>query len=90
MAATPPPMPDHGPKHVTSPQGAQRHLDLNAARAATAQGGTMSDMDADDGVPTGGYSTNEWGFGGANNGVNANVKPASISSLIRPGGGNTP
>ncbi|HEX3781702.1 MAG TPA: hypothetical protein VHX38_18725 [Pseudonocardiaceae bacterium] len=79
-----------GRKNVRSQHGTTRNLDLNAARAATRAGGTMSDMDADDGVPTGGYTTNDTGLGGASNGVNAASQPASITSLIRPGGGNTP
>jgi hypothetical protein len=90
VSATPAPLPDHGPKHVPTPQGNQKHLDMNAARAATAAGGTMYDQDADDGVPTGGWSTNDTGFGGSSNGVNAATRPASTSSQIRPGGGVTP
>jgi hypothetical protein len=78
------------PKHVPSQHGTTRPLDLDAARAETREGGTMFDMDADDGVPTGGWSTNDTGIGGASNGVNAAAQPASTSSRMRPSGGVTP
>lgn len=69
-----------------------RHLDLSAQRAATAAeaAGRPSDMDADDGVTTGGWTNNVDGSQPASNGVNADSRPASTASMIRPGGGVTP
>lgn len=88
--AAPAPLPGHGAKNVPSQHGTTQHLDLNAARAATRDGGTMSDMDADDGMPVGGYTTNDTGMGGAANGVNSAAQPASTPSRMRPSGGVTP
>lgn len=74
------------------PGAGARHLDMNAARAAThaEAAGLPSDMDADDGVASGGWTNNVDGSQPPSNGVNAAGRPASNSTQIRPGGGRTP
>ena len=76
----------------SAPGGGARHLDMNAARAAThaEAAGLPSDMDADDGVASGGWTNNVDGSQPPSNGVNAGARPASTASQIRPGGGVTP
>lgn len=75
-----------------APGGGARHLDMNAARAATQAEamGQPSDADADDGVASGGWTNNVDGSQPPSNGVNAGAVPASNSTMIRPGGGRTP
>lgn len=76
----------------SAPGATNRHLDLNAARAATAAeaAGRSSDMDADEGVATGGWTNNVDGSQSPSEGVNSGSAPASTASRIRPGGGVTP
>lgn len=80
-------------KSVSSsvPGATNRHLDLSAQRAATAAeaAGQPSDMDADDGTASGGWTNNVDGSQPASNGVNAGAQPASLANRIRPGGGVT-
>lgn len=76
----------------SAPGATTKHLDMNAARAATRAeaAGQPSDADADDGVATGGWTNNVDGSQPPSNGVNAGARPASTASQIRPGGGVTP
>lgn len=79
----------------STPGRATRHLDLGAARSATLAevAGRPSDHDADEGVPSGGWTNNVDGSQAPSEGVNAGARRGSASSnatQIRPGGGYTP
>lgn len=69
-----------------------QHLDMDAARAATRAEamGQPSDMDADDGVASGGWTNNVDGSQPPSNGVNAGMVSASNANQIRLGGGQLP